>query len=217
VSSSLFDSLATAYDTWFEDEGKLIFPIEVAALRVVLSLLPRPWLEVGVGSGRFAEALGIGTGIDPSVRLLEMAKSRGITVFQGRGEEQFFKRGSFGTAFLIVTLCFLDSPAAVLREIHRILKPTGKTVLGLVLRESLWGKFYESKKQEGHRFYKHATFYSNQEVESLLTEAGFVIERVVSTLFQKLGEVRGMEAPKEGYHTDAGFTIIVAGKRRQSR
>jgi len=210
--SSPSDSLATAYDAWFEEEGKLIFAIEVKALKEVLTLLPKPWLEVGVGSGRFAQALGIETGIDPSVKLLEMAKRRGITVFRARGEEQFFNKEGFGTVFLVVTLCFADSPIAVLREANRILKLGGKIVLGLVLRESSWGKSYQIKKLEGHRFYKHATFHSYPEVERLLMGSGFNIEKVVSTLFQKPGEVKELEAPKKGFSIDAGFTVIVAGK-----
>ena len=210
--SSPFDSLATAYDAWFEEEGKLIFAIEVKALKEVLTLLPKPWLEVGVGSGRFAQALGIETGIDPSVKLLEMAKRRGITVSRARGEEQFFNKEGFGTVFLVVTLCFADSPIAVLREAHRILKLGGKIVLGLVLRESPWGKSYQIKKLEGHRFYKHATFYSYQEVKRLLMDSGFNIEKVVSTLFQKPGVVKEIEPPKKGFSIDAGFTVIVAGK-----
>ena len=210
--SSPFDSLAAMYDAWFEDAGKLIFAIEVKALKEVLTPLPKPGLEVGVGSGRFAQALGIETGIDPSVKLLEMAKRRGITVFRARGEEHFFNKENFGTVFLIVTLCFVDSPIAVLREAHRILKPRGKIVLGLVLRESPWGKFYQIKKLKGHRFYKHANFYSYREVERWLIDSGFTMEKVVSTLFQKPGEVREAEAPKNGFAINAGFTIIVAGK-----
>ena len=212
TDSSPFDFLAMAYDAWFEEEGKLIFAIEVRALQEVLPLLPKLWLEVGVGSGRFAQALGIETGIDPSVRLLEMAQSRGIKVFRARGEEQFFNEGTFGTVFVIVTICFVDSPIAVLQEARRILKPEGKIVLGLVLRGSPWGKFYQSKKREGHHFYKYATFYSYQEVERLLIDSGFTIEKVVSTLFQAPGDVKEKEAPRYGYSVDAGFTIIVAGR-----
>ena len=50
----VFDSLASDYDAWFEEEGRLIFASEVEALRQALPLLPKPWIEVGVGSGRFA-------------------------------------------------------------------------------------------------------------------------------------------------------------------
>jgi SAM-dependent methyltransferase len=214
--TSPFDSLTSAYDAWFEEEGKLIFDIEVSAFKEVLPLLAKPWLEIGVGSGRFAQALGIKVGIDPSIKLLEIAKRRGITVFLAKGEEQVFNKETFGTVFLIVTLCFVDSPSDVLREAHRILKPGGNVVLGLVLRESPWGKFYQGRKQEGHRFYKYATFYSYQEVVRFLEDAGFTVDKALSTLFQKPGEVRDVEPPQDGFSADAGFTIIVAKKLPQS-
>ena len=209
---SPFDALASVYDAWFEEAGELIFAIEVKAFQEVLPLLPKPWLEIGVGSGRFAQALGIETGIDPSGKLLEMARRRGITAFLARGEKECFAKETFGAVFLIVTLCFLDSPMAVLKEAHRVLKTGGSIVLGLVLRESPWGRFYLAKKEKGHRFYKHATFYSYQEVVGLLNHAGFAIEKVVSTLFQRPGKVEEQESPQEGFSPDAGFTIIVASK-----
>jgi hypothetical protein len=68
------------------------------------------------------------------------------------------------------------------------------------------------KKVRGHRFYKHATFYSYDEIVGLLDQAGFVTEKIVSTLFQRPGRVHHAEEPKEGYFPDAGFTIILAGK-----
>ena len=211
-SKSPFDPLASAYDAWFEEEGILIFAIEVKAFHELLTLLPKPWLEVGVGSGRFAEALGIKTGIDPSVKLLETARRRGITVLLARGEEECFAEQTFGTVFLIVTLCFVDSPLAVLQETHRILKAEDKIVLGLVLRESPWGRFYLAKKKEGRRFYRHATFYSYEEVVGLLKHTSFTLEKVVSTLFQRPNEVKVMESPRESFSPDAGFTVIVAKK-----
>jgi len=209
---SPFDDLASVYDSWFEDEGKLIFSIEVKAFQKVLPSLPKPWLEVGVGSGRFAKALGIKRGIDPSAKLLAIARKRGINVFLAKGEERFFNQETFGTIFLIVTICFLNSPVAVLQEAYRILKPGGKIGLGLVLRASPWGQCYLTKKQDGHRFYKHATFYSYQEVTELLEHTGFAVEKVISTLFQKPKAVEVMEPPREGFFSDAGFTIVVARK-----
>jgi SAM-dependent methyltransferase len=210
---SPFDDLALEYDAWFDKDGGLTFSIEVKAFRALLHSLPKPWLEIGVGSGRFGQALGIETGIDPSIKLVEMARHRGVTAFLGRGEQEFFDAELFGTVFLIVTLCFLDSPLDVLREAKRILIPGGKIVLGLVLKESPWGQFYQAKKAQGHRFYKFATFYTYDEVLALLEQAGFSMERVVSTLFQRPGKVLRMERPKKGYSPDAGFIIIVADKR----
>ena len=93
-----FDLLAPAYDSWFEGEGKLIFAIETAALRQILPSLPKPWLEIGIGTGRFARALGIDTGIDPSREMLRIAREHGVRVFAGKGEQQIFDAGSFDTA-----------------------------------------------------------------------------------------------------------------------
>jgi SAM-dependent methyltransferase len=211
-SYSPFDALASEYDAWYDGEGSLIFASEVQAFKKLLPSLPKPWLEIGVGSGRFAHALGIETGIDPSAKLVEIAKSRGIDAFIGRGEERFFRAGSFGTVFLIVTLCFLDAPLDVLKEVRRILVPGGKLVLGLILRESPWGRLYQQKKKAGHRIYKYARFYSRDEVFRLMFQAGFLGERMVSTLFQKPEYARRVEEPREGYFPDAGFVIIVGGK-----
>ena len=208
---SPFDDLASAYDAWFEEEGKLLFEIEVRAFQEILPSLPRPWLEIGLGSGRFAQALRIESGIDPSIRLAEMARRRGVAVFLGTGEQEPFENESFGTVFLIVTLCFVDSPLDTLREAHRILVTGGKVVLGLVLRGSPRGRFYEVKKREGHRFYKYARFYRYNDVVKLLEQAGFTVERVISTLFQKPGGVKYMELPRSGFHPGAGFTVLVAG------
>lgn len=219
IKASSFDSLAAAYDGWFEGEGKLTFAIEVRAFHEVLSSLPKPWLEIGVGSGRFAQALGIKSGLDPSVRMLEIARRRGIMAYLGRGEQLPFGDASFGTVFLITTLCFCDSPLDVLKEVHRITVPGGKIALGAVLRESPWGRFYRQKREKQHSRYKYS-FFQYDEVVRLLEQAGFSVEKVISTLFQKPGRVNRqepdrvehMESPRSGYSVDAGFTVLVACK-----
>jgi SAM-dependent methyltransferase len=147
--------------------------------------------------------------------MVKIARRRGINTFWSRGEQQVFEEASFGTIFLITTLCFLESPLDVLKEAHRILTPGGKIVLGLVLKDSPWGKYYEQKKLEGHPIYKHATFSRCSDVARFTIKAGFTGERIISTLLQKPGEVRYLEEPKEGYYTEAGFVIIVASKPRE--
>ena len=212
---SPFNSLAVAYDSWFEQKGKIVFAIEVQAIQTILPSMPQPWLEIGVGCGRFAQTLGIKTGIDPSIEMLQMAKRRGISVFAGRGEQQVFDSASYGTVFLITTLCFVESAMDVLEETYRVLVNGGKAVLGLVLKESPWGSFYQKKRSEGHPFYKYASFHSYNGTVKMLKQAGFSIETIISTLFQKPGKVTHLESPLKGFYPDAGFTVIVARKNIQ--
>ena len=208
---ALFDRLADRYDAWFEgDEGRLIFQIELEAIRAAAQTAPRPWLEVGVGSGRFASALGIDVGIDPSEKLLEMAHARGVSTIRGRGERLPFADGSFGTVFLIVTICFVDDPMAVLQECRRVLRSGGKLILGFVPRESPWGEKYAAEGMRGHPFYSHAHFYTVSQVESMLNEAGFTLEGCLSTLFQPPDRVVQPELPRPGCTGAAGFVVFRA-------
>jgi ubiquinone/menaquinone biosynthesis C-methylase UbiE len=83
----LSDHEAARYDAWFDSpQGQVLFRAEVEAIRRLVKGLPGPWLEVGVGTGRFAQALGIPYGVDPAWSVLLLARRRGIHVVQGRGE-----------------------------------------------------------------------------------------------------------------------------------
>jgi len=208
--SSPFDGFASEYDAWFGGEGRLTFATQLRAFQELLPGLPKPWLEVGVGSGRLAQSLGIDTGVDPSVKLVAMARTRGVSTLLARGEELPFEAASFGTVFLIMTMCFLERPGIALREAKRVLLPDGKLVIGLVLEDSPWGRFYRQRGKPGHCFYQHARFYGYEHLVTSLLTAGLPPERVVSTLFQKPTAVERIEEPREGYLPGAGFMIVVA-------
>lgn len=212
-----FKDMASEYDRWFDGAGRSVFLTELRALAEVSAHAPKPWLEIGVGSGRFAQALGIEAGVDPSARMVELARNRGVNAILGRGEQRLFEKESFGTVFLIATLCFLSSPRSVLKETRRVLAPDGKIVLGLLLREGPWGQVYRRKKERGHRFYRYANFYTFDEVEELLARAGFAVEGVASTLFAPPGTVQHTEEPRAGYGPDAGFTVVLAGRQPARR
>lgn len=92
---------------------------------MLMNGLKPPFLEVGVGSGRFAEATGIEDGVDPSPALLEKARGRGVKVKLGRGEDLPYEANSFGGVFILFTLCFLDDPEKALCEAKRVLKSGG--------------------------------------------------------------------------------------------
>ena len=56
--------------------GKSAFNLEKACIESLCKNLKPSFLEVGVGTGRFAQALKIGYGIDVSTGVLKFAKER---------------------------------------------------------------------------------------------------------------------------------------------
>lgn len=86
-----FSLYAEDYDRWFDDpKGRTLFELEVKAIRLLMKDLVPPFLEIGVGSGRFAAALGIRNGVEPAEALLEMAKKRGVKVEKSIRREPSF-------------------------------------------------------------------------------------------------------------------------------
>ena len=162
-----FDAHADEYDAWFDTQpGATIFAMEVECLQPLLHRYPRPYLEVGMGAGRFAQALGIEYGVDPAPAFVGKAKSRGIKVQRASGEKLPFPSGSFGGVLIALTLCFVDDPALVLHEVSRVLMPGGGLVLGLILKNSPWAEFYVTKGKQGHPIYSRAKFLLRREVEN---------------------------------------------------
>lgn len=210
----VFNKHASEYDAWYDTGvGKAIFAMEVDCLKTLLQRFGRPYLEIGVGSGRFAETLGIEYGIDPAPAMSQMAKARGIKVTEVTGEELPFPDKMFDGLLIAFTFCFLDKSQKVLQEAWRVLQPEGGLVLGLILRDSPWGEFYIKKGKEGHPIYSKARFFSKVEVEGLLQQSGFKVLEYRSTLFQPPGQKNYRhESPVSGYQQTAGFVALVSSK-----
>jgi len=205
AKTTSFDELAAAYDAWFEKHRDL-YLAELEALQGFIPASGRG-MEIGVGTGRFALPLGIPIGVEPSPRMAELARQRGIDVLEGMAETLPFGDGSFDFAVMVTVVCFLDNVAQAFREACRILKPHGTFIIGVIDRESDLGKQY-SRKKEQSRFYRDATFYSVTELETLLTEAGFASFAYRQTLLP--GETTDLSV-REG-HGSGGFIVIRAHK-----
>lgn len=200
------------YDRWF-DKHRELYLSELAALELASRGVPRPWLEVGVGNGRFAEPLGVDVGVDPAEPMLRTAASRGLEVVGAVGEGLPFRDGSFGGVFLIVTLCFLENPLLALSEAFRVLKSGGRLVLGFIPLDSPWGQLYSELAKRGHRFYSYARLYRVEEVEELVRATGFKPELYVSTLRRsRPGAAEVLEEPSLGVWEGAGFVVLRALK-----
>lgn len=203
-----FERLAHKYDEWF-DAHPSIYDSELEAIR---GLLPAngTGLEVGAGTGRFAEPLGITIAIEPSRAMGKMAQERGIEVIDAVAESLPLPDESFDYILFITTVCFLDSMEQAFREALRVLKSSGAILIGLIDRESPTGRAYE-RRQSKSPFYREATFHSVDEVIHSLKTVGFGHFRFVETIFRPLSEIDSIEPIREGYGK-GGFVVIRAIK-----
>jgi len=208
-----FNLYAEEYERWFDSpEGKVLFEIEVEAVKLLMKGLRKPFLEIGVGTGRFARELGIDVGIDPSIRVLEIAKRRGVKVVRAKGENLPFKKDILGAVFILFTLCFVENALKVFEEVKGVLKPNGIVIVGIINKDSKWGKLYLKKKKESHPIYKHAMFYSINEISELMKKASLSVETYSSTLCQPPSGMPYREDAYKELINEAGFVCILARK-----
>jgi len=211
--TDIFDLITEEYDSWYDSEkGKPLYESEMHCLESLVEDCLLPVLEIGVGTGRFAKWFPKAIGIDPALNALRYAQGRGVRVIQAKGDMLPFQNETFGTVFIVLTLCFVQAPLAVLSEAKRVLKREGSIVLGFIQKGSSWGALYEEKKKNGHPVYGRAQFYSFEDVEKLLQQFGLTISRVKSTLLQRPDGEPMVEKPIDGFVKAAGFLCIKVKK-----
>lgn len=165
-----FEENALEYDQWFDKHRSLYQP-ELAALQKVV---PRgqAGIEIGTGTGRFATPFHIGFGVEPSENMAQLAEQRGVRVYRAVAEHLPIENSSFDFALMVTTVCFLNDIPKSFREVHRILKPHGAFILGIIDKNSPLGKKYQEEKSF-NKFYRDAHFHSTEEITALLEDAGF--------------------------------------------
>ncbi|MCF2137965.1 MAG: class I SAM-dependent methyltransferase [Candidatus Thorarchaeota archaeon] len=205
-SIEVFEKNAQEYDEWFK-ANRFVYESEIKTVRRVLPASGRG-LEIGVGTGRFAEPLGIRVGVEPAREMAEIAQSRGIEVLGATAERLPFRDASFDFVVMVVTICFVQDPLRAIREAARVLVPGGTIIVGLVDRDSFLGRQYESRKNQS-KFYQPATFYSASEVSSWLSETGFTHVESFQTLFKDLSKITAVEPFRSG-HGQGGFVVFSA-------
>ena len=178
-----FERFTKEYENWFERNNNLYLS-EVLLLKNLLEdKIFKNSLEVGVGSGRFAQPLGVNYGIDPSMAMLKIALQRGIKVVRGIAESLPFKNTLFEFVLSVTTICFVDDIIQTFREIDRVLKSKGLLAVGFVDRSSFLGQIYERKKPHS-RFYKVARSFSTEEViEIVETNTSLRLKSAKQTIF----------------------------------
>ena len=153
----------------------------------------RPILDLGCGDGLFAKILfaeKIDTGIDPDLRELQCAERTGIyhTLIQARGDAVPISDRAYKTIFSNSVLEHIPEMTSVLREVYRLLSVGGHfymtvpsdhfdryTVLNRVLTSCHLPGLAGRYRKLYNRFWKHYHYYSLEEWELLVCEAGFEV------------------------------------------
>jgi len=203
-----FEKHKFKYEEWFE-KNEFAYKSELQAVRY---LLPKKGtgVEIGVGTGRFAEPLGIRVGVEPSKAMRKVAEKRGIEVIDGVAEALPFEDCLFDFALMVTTICFVDDIEASFKEAFRVIKPAGFFINGFVDRKSPLGRFYQ-KHRAKNVFYNIATFYSVDDVIPYMKKVGFRNLTFTQTIFHTLDEIKEVEAMKEGY--GKGSFVVMSGMK----
>ena len=208
LAYKVFDRNVERYDAWYLRHEE-IFKCEAKLLRSLK--LRGEGLSIGVGTGILDVEAGVRIGIDPSINMLKLARKRGVETILSVGERLPFRSGIFDYVLMSVTLCFLTAPKPVLKEAYRVLKAEGEIAVCFIPRDSAWGEAYMEKARRGHPFYKHARFYTLEEVKRLLEECSFKVTTVKGTLSYPPNVKPKIEEPAEDVE-GKGFICVKAVK-----
>lgn len=211
IQIDIFNEYVEAYEVWYDKHPK-VYLSEVSAIKEQFLKLPEniKGIEVGLGTGRFAQPLGIKEGIEPSSEMAKKAIKRGIEVMDGVAERLPYRDLQFDFV-LLVTICHFNDIKAAFTQAYRVLKHGGAIIIGFIDKDQSIAKQYEEKRDHS-TFFRHATFYTVNRIEKLLKEAGFRNFEYNQTLFDTLEEIKEIQTPKQGFG-EGSFVVVKAIKK----
>ncbi|MCZ6598774.1 MAG: class I SAM-dependent methyltransferase [Planctomycetota bacterium] len=159
---------------WFRGKRRMVAPLLEQALGGGEG---KVLLDVGCGTGgnlAFVERRfpGLATcGLDVDAGALRYCRERGphARLIQGEGGRLPFGDTSLSCVLALDVIEHVDDDRALLAEFRRVLEPGGVLVASVPAYPSLWSEHDEALHHK--RRYKHG------ELQRLLVEAGFVVER----------------------------------------
>lgn len=200
-----FEKYFQEYEDWFL-KNNYIYQSELNAIKEFISP-NKSGIEIGVGTGKFAFPLGIRTGVEPSPKMAEIARNRGMKVIEAVAENLPFEDKKFDFVLMVTAVCFFDDVQQAFKEAYRVLKPDGFIVVGLIDKNSELGKTYEKNKTKS-KFYKEAAFHSIDDITQYLKDVGFKKFDYKQTIFT----TENITQEVKNGHGEGSFIVICAKK-----
>ncbi|KXK01481.1 MAG: type 11 methyltransferase [Acidobacteria bacterium OLB17] len=135
-------------------------------------------LDVGCGTGaniRMLSQFGAAEGVDVSDDALEFCRKKGLDVTKGTAEDLPFADESFGLTTALDVIEHLDDDVAGLKEMFRVTKKGGYSLIFVPAFMWLWGV----QDDISH----HRIRYTKKQIVERLEAAGYTVERAVYANF----------------------------------
>ena len=117
-------------------------------------------------------------GVDASERAVDAARRAGLTVHHGTVEQLELPPASYDLILLIATIEHVDDPAAVLRAVHRLLKPGGRAVIVTDNTATVDFAVFGGRHWGGYHFPRHFNLFNRATLERLGATASLEVESV---------------------------------------
>jgi ubiquinone biosynthesis O-methyltransferase len=195
-NKELFDSISNRYDDWYKTPlGEFVDQLEYKLLRKHCgNLMGKRILDVGCGTGiysmRFANMGAHVTAIDPSTKMLSMAREKTkhfvvpIHFIESSAEDLPFQDNSFDMVFACSSLEFVQDIEQTMVELHRVLSPGGKAVFGVLNQESIWIQSLIKQPNFVDTIYANAKFFTYRSLLDLFhTFSSFSTPNIESAVF----------------------------------
>ncbi|HJS52485.1 MAG TPA: class I SAM-dependent methyltransferase [Pyrinomonadaceae bacterium] len=143
-------------------------------------------LDVGCGTGANLEMLsqfGSAEGVDVSDEALDFCRKKGLTVQKGLAETLPYPDETFDITTALDVIEHLDDDIAGLKEMHRVTKIGGYSLIFVPAFMWLWGV----QDDISH----HRIRYTRKQIVERLEKAGFTVERATYANFTFFAPVLG--------------------------
>lgn len=215
---------ADEYDAWFAANE----PLFESEVRAIERQLPASWgraVEIGCGTGAFADRLGVANGVEPSTPMAERARERGLTVASGPAEALPIDDDAVDLALLLGVISYVDDFEATLSELARVVEPGGTAVVAFLQADQGFAALYERAVERGGyppeldweepyplAMAEQATWRTPEAVRAGLADVGFEAFDAVQTLRQPIETaVETVEEPVDGH--DTGSWVVLRARR----